>query len=93
MARRARIEKQEPARPTRIVETHGSLTFDSYLCCGHRWSQVKDADDLNEFCQDCGATCRRDERARIVEYDRDADFLRQRQGTAKSPSKEERKVV
>lgn len=88
MSRKSRVQVQ-PQRPKRVVEQRGSLTFDSYLCCGHRWSQIKDQDDRNEFCQDCGATCRRDERGNIVEYDRDADFLRQR----KSPSSQEASVV
>jgi hypothetical protein len=33
------------ARPARIVQTRGSLTFDSYLCCGHKWISVKAAQE------------------------------------------------
>lgn len=77
MSRRVRIE---PQRPKRVVEQRGSLTFDSYLCCGHGWCDVKDGDAVNQFCQDCGATCRRDDKGTIVEYDRDADFLNAKKG-------------
>jgi len=31
----------KPERLARVVETRGSLTFDSYLCCEHRWVSVK----------------------------------------------------
>lgn len=32
---------QKPTKPARVVQTRGSLTFDSYLCCGHTWVPVK----------------------------------------------------
>ena len=78
-----------PARPKRVIEQRGSLTFDSYLCCGHRWSGSEHLRERSQFCQDCGAVCTRDERGTIVEYDRDADFLHQKKG----PSTQDSSVV
>lgn len=31
----------KPAKPARVIRTKGSLTFDSYLCCEHKWVSVK----------------------------------------------------
>lgn len=86
MSRKVRIE---PQRPKRVMEQRGSLTFDSYLCCGHRWQVSEHHTNGLQFCQDCGATCHRDDRGKIVEYDRDADFM----NTKKGPSNQATSVV
>jgi hypothetical protein len=36
---------QKETRAARIVETRGSLTFDSYLCCKHQFVSVKAAQE------------------------------------------------
>ena len=35
----------KPARPERVIRQRGSLTFDSYLCCEHKWISVKAAQE------------------------------------------------
>jgi len=80
MGRKMRIEKEAPARPARVVQQHGSLTFDSYLCCDHDWQPTANLTEVANpeydlFCTVCGAGGTRDEkRKQMVAYDRDWCF-------------------
>lgn len=80
----------EPPRPPRVVREHGSLTFDSYLCCEHSFASLEsfkgDGPDLlthgqrPEFevvCVACGAGATYGDvagRRMIVAYDRDWNY-------------------
>ena len=61
-------------RPVRgATQTQGDRPmsyFDPRLCCAHIWYPVSSiAGVLREACEECHATCRRNEDGAIVEYD------------------------
>lgn len=76
MGRKRRNEnKKKPARPERVIQTRGILTFDSLLCCDHRWRWLEQEDPLRRqyerVCETCGAGSTLNDRKKVVAYDRD----------------------
>lgn len=49
-------------------KTESPHEYDAERCCWHAWALA----DVGEVCDRCGATCVRDEKGIIVEYDRPA---------------------